>query len=460
MQTCHAKEMSNQPNILLFLTDDHGQWASSPYGNGEVRTPNLARLAATGMVMENAFTPAPVCSPARASLLTGLTPSQHGIHDYIAMAFDRGAWLTDEQTLPRLLQGAGYRTGLAGKWHVGNEDRPAQGFDSWFSVGSAYPLLHQGRRGYCNQGRMETLEGFTNDILADRAVRFVEAEDERPFFLLIGLTATHGPWRGHPERHARQYRDATFCDIPADDTYAFGEQALESLSVERQLEREAQAQYYAAVSHVDEIVGSVVGAVERAGKLNDTLVVYTSDHGLNCGHHGIWGKGNGTIPLNMLEESIRVPLLVRWPGVIAGGGRREETVDHLDVFQTLAAAGGAALPADCDYAGRDMLPLLCGRAGEVKWRDVQYGEYGTARMVRAGRYKLVARYPDGPNEFFDLENDPRESRNLTGCAAHETLISELSAMLESYFLRYSRPGKSGLLGPKLPQHNMTEAWRV
>ena len=121
------------------------------------------------------------CSPARASLLTGLTPSQHGIHDYIAMSFDQKPWLATERTLPQLLQEAGYRTGLAGKWHIGNEDKPAPGFDSWFSVGSAYPLLHQGSRDYCNQGRMECLDGYTADIIAEQAGGFMKATGERPF---------------------------------------------------------------------------------------------------------------------------------------------------------------------------------------------------------------------------------------------------------------------------------------
>ncbi|MDE0461313.1 MAG: sulfatase-like hydrolase/transferase, partial [Caldilineaceae bacterium] len=218
-----------QPNILLFVTDDHGQWASGPYGNREVVTPNLDRLAASGIVMENAFTPTPVCSAARASLLTGLTPSQHGVHDYIAMAFDRGPWLAGERTLPQLLQEAGYRTGLAGKWHAGNEDEPAPGSNFWFSVGSAYPLLHEGKRDFCNQGRMETFGGYTDEIIAEQATRFVEADDQRPFFLFVCLTATHGPWSGHPERLVRLYDEAVFDDIPGGESYAFGEQALESL---------------------------------------------------------------------------------------------------------------------------------------------------------------------------------------------------------------------------------------
>lgn len=173
-----TQQMAKQPNILLFVTDDHGQWASGPYGNRELRTPNLDRLAATGVVMENAFTPTPVCSPARASLLTGLTPSQHGIHDYIAMRFDRRDWLAGLHTLPKLLQKAGYRTGMCGKWHLGNEDRPAAGFDSWFSIGSAYPVHHCGTREFCQQGRMATLRGYVDDIIAERAAQLLQHPDE------------------------------------------------------------------------------------------------------------------------------------------------------------------------------------------------------------------------------------------------------------------------------------------
>ena len=443
----------------MFVTDDHGQWACGPYGNQEVVTPNLDRLAASGVVMENAFTPTPVCSAARASLLTGLTPSQHGVHDYIAMAFDRGPWLAEEWTLPQLLQEAGYRTGLAGKWHVGNEDEPAPGFDFWFSVGSAYPLLHEGTRAFCYQGRMETYGGYTDEIIAEQATRFVEADDQRPFFLLVGLTATHGPWSGHPERLVRLYDEAAFGDIPGGESYPFGEQALESQGVDRGREREAQAQYYAAVSHVDEIVGRLVGAVDGAGKSDKTLVVYTSDHGLNCGHHGIWGKGNGTRPLNMVEESIQVPLILNWPGVLPAGMRCGELVDHLDLFQTLAESGQAKLPPDADSAGRIMLPLLVEPDGGGSWREVQFGEYGTVRMARTGRFKLVQRHPSGPDELFDLESDPRERRNLIASSSYQALRSELSLLIENHFSRYSRPGKSGTLGAELRQHNMTEAWR-
>ena len=204
----------------------------------------------------------------------------------------------------------------------------------------------------------------------------------------------------------------------------------------------------------------MLGAVGKSDRLDNTLVVYTADHGLNCGHHGLWGKGNATLPLNMLEESIRVPLLLSWAGEIAPSERRVEMVDHLDLFQTLAAVGGTEIPVERNFAGSSMQPLLFETERGRKWRDVQFGEYGTVRMVRTDRYKLVRRHPNGPDELFDLEADPRESRNRFDDPSCQAVISDLGAMLDSYFRRHSSPGKSGILGAELPQHNMTEAWRA
>lgn len=451
--------MPKQPNILLFVTDDHGRWACGTYGNRQLRTPNLDRLANTGVAVENAFTPTPVCSPARASLLTGLTPSQHGIHDYIAMRFDRRDWLAGVPTLPQLLQKAGYRTGMYGKWHLGNEDTPAPGFDSWFSIGSAYPIHHFGKRAFCHQGRMTSRTGYVDDIIADQAANFLQQHDARPFFLLVGLYAPHSPWDGHPLPLVDQYRATDFADIPEGESYPFSEPAGESLTVDKRREPEHLAQYYAAVTHVDENVGQLLELLEEAGQSKNTLVVYTSDHGLNCGHHGVWGKGNGTLPLNMFEESIRVPLILNWPGVLPAGARCKDMVDHLDLFQTLAAAAGVELPPNADFAGKSLMPLLEDARASSSWRSVQFGEYGPVRMARTRTHKLVRRFPNGPHELFDLAADPRESRNLIDDERYRVQAQQLSDLIEQYFGRYTLADKSGLLAEALPQHNMTEAWR-
>ncbi len=350
-------------NILVFFTDDHAQWALGASGNEEIETPNLDYLAETGTVMENAFTPTPVCSPARACFLTGRTASQHGLHDYLGgePEFFAREWLKDEVTLPELLQSAGYQTGLVGKWHLGNDPEPQKGFDRWAALAGDYPIDATGPARYSLDGELETIAGSKAEVITDLAVEFLEDRDpERPFFLFVGHTQTHSPWEGQPERLLERYRNATFSAVPDDESWPFGVQNLESRDlIDRDRPREALAQYYAAVTAIDEGVGRLLDTLDAQGLRENTLIVYTSDHGLNCGHHGIWGKSNGTMPLNMVEESIRVPLLLNGPEV-AAGQRRDEFVDHLDLFRTLLDVAGISAP-DGEKLRRQNISAAAGR---------------------------------------------------------------------------------------------------
>ena len=457
--------MAAKQNIVLFLTDDHGQWALGSYGHQELHTPNLDYLAATGVQMDNAFTPIPVCSPARASLLSGRLPSQHGLHDYLASPNDElegRSWLTEETTLPQLLSDAGYEVACCGKWHLGGDEEPQPGFDYWFTLGNDYPVEHGGPHRYCDNGRSRVISGYKTRIITDQALHFLRQRDGQcPFFLIVGYTATHSPWRDHPQRLVDAYRGCSFDDVPDDVAYPFGRQNLESTLPTRENPQEALAQYYAAVSQIDEGAGRLVDELEALDLRQDTLVVYTSDHGLNCGHHGIWGKGNGTLPLNMVEESIRIPMLFNQPGRLYGGQRRNEFVDHLDLFQTLAANAAVHPPQnqELEYPGQNFLDLLDNPAAVPDWRREQYGEYGPLRMIRTERYKLLLRYPNGDHELFDLLADPRETVNLFPEPQYEALIQQLAGKIESYFGRYEDPVKRGLNARQLPRHNSTEAWR-
>lgn len=453
------------PNILVVMTDDHGRWAAGCYGNREVRTPTMDYLAETGVRFANAFTPTPVCSPARASFFTGRLPSQHGIHDYLREQepeIGERDWLAGEATLARILGEAGYQTALAGKWHCGQGARRQPGFDYWFGLGREQGV-HAGAYTYLDQDQPRRLTGNKTGIITDGALAFLRGRDrERPFFLFVGPIATHSPWTGHPERLARQYRDCTFADIPEDTVYPFGRLAGESNQAARHNPREARAQYYAAASEVDEGLGRLIDELDAQGLRERTLVVYTADHGLNCGHHGIWGKGNGTRPLNMVEESIRVPLICNHPGGLFPGLVRAEPVDHCDLFQTILEYAGVALPAEAvaarRYPGRSFAPLLRGGA-LPDWKNATFGEYGNLRMIRTRARKLVRRYPDGPNELFDLVADPRETTNLFGAADQQPRIGELTAALDGFFARHEDPRKSGLRVRELPRHNPVEAWR-
>ena len=361
-----------------------------------------------------------------------------------------------------MLSQAGYQTAMCGKWHMGNDAKPQAGFDYWFSLGGKFPINRCGPYPYSENGAVKELTGYKTPIITDKAIEFLRNRDEvRPFFLMVNYRATHAPLEDHPERSAAQYRQCTFEDIPQDTMYPFGRQMVESTTPTRNNPQEALAQYYASVSRVDEATGRLIDELEALGLREDTLVVYTADHGLCCGHHGIWGKGNATLPLNMVEESIRVPMIFNQPGRLFAGQRRHELVDHLDLFQTLTSYAHIELPEGKNrYPGRNFLPLLDNSGSLPNWPDAQFGEYGNLRMIRTHTHKLVRRYPDGPCEMFDLRADPRETINLFAHPDHQQLVQQLTTQLEQYFTRYEDPIKSGLRVRELPRHNHTEAWRV
>ena len=453
---------------MLFVTDDHGAWALGCAGNRELRTPSIDHLAERGVRLANAFTPCPVCSPARASLLTGRLPSQHGVHDWLERQGPGAAHpgIAGQWNIGQLLQRAGYHTGLVGKWHCAQDSRPQPGFDRWFShaVGQ-YP--HFGVQRFSDQGTPVTETGYQASLLTDRAVDFVRGRPaDRPFFLLVGYVCTHTPLRDQPERLAAPYRRGTFADIPDEEPLAGHGRARFAAPLARRTQREELAQYYAAVSFIDEQVGRVLDALDAAGVRDDTLVIYTSDHGHMNGHHGLLTKGNATVPQNFLEESIRVPSVFSWPAGIQAGAVRAEPVDHCDLFCTLLDATGADpapdLAREIHSPGCSFLPLL--RGEEVAWRDAQFCEYGNARMIRAGGLKLVRRYP-GPNghfgdELYDLVADPRETENRLDAPAYAGAVADLSARLDAHFAAYEVPERSGREIATQPVCNSQEPWRL
>ena len=214
--------MRDQPNILVFLTDDHGQWASGCYGNSEIHSPTMDYLAKTGVRMTRAFTPSPVCSPARASFFTGRLPSQHGIHDWMHEPTDVGRQhpgLDDQINIGQLLQDVGYQTALIGKWHCGKSWEPKPGFDRWFSYGD-FQFPHKGEITFSDQGEIVNHNGYQTPVFTDKAVDFLRGRDrDKPFFLFVGYVDTHTPYSHHPDRLVESYRDCTFRDIP-DETFS------------------------------------------------------------------------------------------------------------------------------------------------------------------------------------------------------------------------------------------------
>jgi choline-sulfatase len=448
------------PNIILFVTDDHGAWATGGDGNREVQTPNLDRLAREGTRFAHAYTPSPVCSPARACLMTGRTPSQVGIHDWLEEADTEMAsrdWLKDEVTLFERLKAHGYTTGLSGKWHLGQSHLTPPGVDFYFGL-PGWQGDHNDRYTYIKNGESLTLEGNKSGFITDHALEFINGAAS-PFFLVIGYIATHSPYnaRFHRPELTALYQNAIFADIPpyTPHPWVFNEGISSNPTPEKL--RDVYTGYYAAVTEIDQNVGRVVAHLDSTSRRASTLVIYASDHGLALGHHGFFGKGNSTRPLNMYETSLRVPLIWNGAGVQAGQVRTEY-VDHYDTFQTLLDLADSADAASRQNPGRSYWALLKGE--QRAWSNTLYGEYGDLRMVRDETWKYVHRYPDGPHDLFNLRDDPDEKVNLINEPALPLLIEERRRLLEAFYAHHDSAEKSGLRAKDLPRHNRSrEAWR-
>jgi len=419
-------------------------------------------LAATGTRYANAYTPCPVCSPARASFWTGKIPSAHGIHDHIAAPDHPG--LDGQENLAGHLQAAGYRTGLCGKWHghkTGKQPQP--GFDFWFSQWGGTNARF-GDQPFSENGERREHHGHQAPVVTDAAIRFLRGQttdaDPAPFFLFVGYTETHSPFSTLPERLVAPHR--------AEQPPAIRREPFESIhgtastpAPEQESEyREQLAQYLASAEMIDAHVGLVIDELENLGLLENTLIVYTSDHGHMNGQHGLLCKGNATTPQNFLEESIRIPMLIRPPAGLDQGAVSELKIDHCDLHATLLDAAGLEVRAQRGIPGRSILDP----AALAEWRTDQICEYGNARMILSGDgLKLIRRYP-GPNghfgdECYDLPADPRETRNVIDQPEYAERIAALDLRLEAWFSEHEIEGHEGRTVGEKPPFNPNEPWR-
>ena len=427
---------------MFILTDDQGVWAAGCYGNAEIRTPNIDRIADTGVRFENFFVASPVCSPSRASFLTGRMPSQHGVHDWIRngnVGPDAASYLAGEVAYTDVLAEHGWTCGISGKWHLGNSRISQHGFEHWF--------VHQQGGGKYNDapmvrdGRLIAAPGYVTNVITDDALAFIDRHENNddPFYLSVHYTAPHSPWTGHPREVVDSYDDCAFesCPQEARHPWAIGltDQCLGN--------REMLKGYFAAVTAMDADVGRILDRLEAHGIREQTLVVFVSDNGFSCGHHGFWGKGNGTRPLNMYENSVKVPAVMSHPGRIPEGFVQPAMVSAYDFMPTLLDYLDLPLSEGRNLPGRSFLPALLGREDSGRESVVIYDEYGPTRMVRTGEWKFIHRYAEGPNELYDLVNDPDERENLVNDAHQTSRIMAMRAMLEDWFSTYADPEKDG-----------------
>lgn len=406
-----------RPNIVAIVTDDQGQWAVGAYGNRDIHTPHLDRIAREGALFENAFTCTPVCSPSRATYFTGRWPTQLGIADWISPEEGAAGIGVRAPTWPALLQQAGYRTALVGKWHLGTlpEFHPTRhGFDRFvgFLGGGNTPMNPTLEIG----GHERQLKGPLPDRLTDHALEFVResSRTDEPFLLCLHFRAPHLPYGPVPDEDRAHYKNV--------DPQVPRGRGLDHEDVKRDT-----LAYYASISSIDRNVGRLLAALDELKLADNTLVLFTSDHGYNLGRHLVDTKGNaqwmaggvrGPKRPNMWDTSIRVPLLARWPQVIESGRRIAATVANLDLYRTMASIARVKLPDDCQADGIDFSPALRGET--LPDRPTLFGQYdlhngGLAfmRMIRTNEYKFVRHYrTDQLDELYDLRADPEEERNL------------------------------------------------
>ncbi len=435
-----AAAARRRPNILLVHTDDQAQWAMGAYGNADIVTPNMDRVAREGALFSRAFVSTPVCSPARANLMTGLDSLQHGIRDWISPRETHG--LDPKfRILPELLKQAGYATGYVGKWHLGHQPQfhPLRNGLDYF----------MGFLGGGNRPKDPTLEidgttakrkGWLVDMLTDAALDWIGRRRQQPFFCMVSYRVPHAAWRPIQPQDAAPYEGKKL--------KLFRGSEVNPKRVESILR-----QYYACCTAADRSLGRLLARLDELGIADDTLVLFTGDNGYMIGQHGLHSKGNahrlgppGGCRPNMFDPAVLVPMAIRWPGIVKPGMRIEQMVGHIDFLETLCDAAGVPADRRPPNEGRSFLPLLEGRA--VPWRDAFYGSFDQyqykpkahLRMIRTDDWKLVRNFaPGGKDELYHLAADPDELANLADDPQHAAVRKDLAARLDAWRKRLKDP---------------------
>lgn len=418
----------SRPNFLFVLVDDLRYNATGYAGHPFVKTPNIDRIAREGAIFDNAFVTTPLCSPSRASFLTGRYVRSHGVLDNT----DHNELSHRLITWPRLLHDAGYETGYVGKWHMGTDSTPRPGFDRWvsFKGQGVYndPLL--------NIDGQDTQErGYITDLLTGHAVEFLKKPHSKPFALYLAHKAVHGPFTP-AERHKDLFANETIQRTPnAHDNWdgkpalqrdVNGKPPVKGLGpsddvIKNQLR---------CLTAIDEGLGHILKTLEQTRQMDNTFIVFTSDNGYFWGEHHLGDKRWA------YEESLRIPMAMRYPKLIKAGTRVKEMVMNVDMAPTMLSLGGGKAPDNLQ--GRSILPLFKGRVRD--WRTSFLSEYFMEKnfprvpswqAVRDSEWKYI-HYPDlnGGDELYNLKKDPYEMQNLVHDAPG--VLSQKKEQLDQY----------------------------
>ncbi|MEZ6050981.1 MAG: sulfatase-like hydrolase/transferase [Planctomycetaceae bacterium] len=437
-----AIDTERPPNVVFIMTDNHGPWTLGCYGNPDIETPHIDRLAEEGTLFTRAYANNAVCSPTRATVLTGLMPCQHGVHRYLgggAAQVGPQAYnmLEEFDTLPSLLVEAGYVAGLSGKWHLGGNMTPQEGFTSWITKPHGHSLGFYEQE-VIENGEIRKEPQYLTDLWTDHAIRFIEQNQSQPFFLFLAYNGPYGLGGAMREEIRNAYRD-TYADRefpsfprtkPQPWNHNYGEW-IGDLQVIRK--------YAAEVSGIDDGVGRIMQTLHDLHLADNTLVVFTADQGLAGGHAGYWGMGDHTRPLTAFDRTMHIPLIMRLPGQIQANQRRDEIVSNYDLLPTILSLGGLTTKpsGELTLPGRDFSPML--RGDKTDWENIHFYEFENVRAIRTDEWKYIERIHQSPNELYHLTTDPDEHDNLYGQPEYAEIMLQLRRRLHKFFDEHADP---------------------
>jgi arylsulfatase A-like enzyme len=471
-----AKE---RPNIVLIVTDNQSQLLLGSYGNRDVRTPNIDSLAEEGMKFTRAYSVSGVCSPTRASLLTGLLPSQHGVHNGLPSVFgvEDYAAVEEFRSLPQTLAEAGYSTALIGKYHIGAPQQPQMGFQHWVTFPTGHTTSFHDVDIIDNGKTYKTDDEHLTDFWTRKAEEFIGGQSpDKPFFLYLSY---NGPYNLPPlvtrppaNRHAKYYVEHV-PEFPQEPVHPFLRRAaIEESSVE-DVQRE-QADYKAwgvddaesigehgaapelsygwqtihalnnktaminlasEMTMIDDGVGRLLEVLDQQGFADNTIVVFTSDQSSAFGQHGLWGNSSWARPHPAYNEHMQIPLIVRQPAVVPEASSSDRIVNQYDIFPTLLELVGMQDISIEDSPGKSFGPILRGENQE--WVDTTFYEYITVRSIVNQNWKYVKRLFGEPRELYNLTADPAENINLLGDPKYAEVSQRLDAELDEFFLSHA-----------------------
>ncbi len=441
INTPSAEAAHHKRNIIFIFIDDMRFDSMSCMGHPFLETPNLDKLAKNGMMFNHAFVTTSLCSPSRASVLSGQYAHIHGVMDNSTLIPE------GTPTFPKILQNNGYETAFIGKWHMGgSSDDPRPGFDHWISF--------RGQGVYNNptfnfNGERKQIQGYMTDLLTDYAEEYLNRDHEKPFFMYLSHKAVHAEF--YPaERHKDKYSDI---DIQFPDSMANTEENYEGkpnwvrrqrhswhgvdyMYHDRTYFEQFILDYNRTMLAVDDSVGRVMKTLEDKGILDDTLVLFMGDNGFLHGEHGLIDKRC------MYEESIRVALLAHCPNMIKPNQQTGRIALNVDIAPTILDMAGCEIPDTMQ--GESFVPIMKGE--DTEWREAMLYEYFWERAfpqtptvlgVRTERYKYMNYHGVFDlNELYDLEEDPKEMNNLIDSSEHKEIRDQMHAHLQRLLKEY------------------------